>query len=129
MSQMEKFLNSNTSGIETRLDGIPEYLMAHYLCILDNELKIYPTADTYRYVLYWRRTLSPARIRLTTDEYWQYTEDHQSLSSLCRQARIWENAKLRGIIDLREKPIRFEITGRKFLPYYTEYDILLKIVE
>lgn len=107
-----------------------EYLNVPYLVVMDNVVTtVYPTTDDMQFILLWRRIISPVRIRLTSDEYWQYAIDQENLVGICRQPRIWERTKIRGIIDLRDRPIRFEVIGRKFLPYMTEWDILMKLAE
>lgn len=110
--------------------GASEYFNIPYLVVLDNEITtVYPTVEDMAFVLVWRKSLSPARFRMSSDEYWQYVKDHGNLVEICRNARIWERAKIRGIIDLRAKPIRFEVIGRKFLPYLTEWEVLMRMVE
>lgn len=130
-------MRSNLKGLlddgiakDRRIDGTPDYLRAVYVVVIDNiPSSVGLSTDSFRYELFWRRSLLPYRDRLTSDEYWQYMEDQSHLEELCRNPALWRDAKLRGIIDLREKPIRFEIVGRKFLPYLTEWDILMRLTE
>lgn len=110
-----------------RIEENPDFLRAPYLLVLDASYS--PGWNEAAFLLMWRTLLVPEPTRIRSDVYWMYAVSHDNLVETCSSFTIWERVKCRGIIDLRSKPIRFSVVGRKFLPYLTEWDVLMRTID
>ena len=63
------------------------------------------------------------------DKSFDYYSDQVALEHACTNPKRFERAQIKGILDLRARPRRIEIAGRRYAPYLTSYDVVMKMVE
>lgn len=100
-----------------------------YLLVLDHHTLFPQTEGKYQFALLWRHALLPIAEIVGSDEWLVGVLDQAQLFEICDNPRLWERVSVRGILDLRTHPERFYVVGRRHMPYMTEYDIRMKMVE